>query len=274
MNELIEALLRKKRQGSPVTMVTAYDYPVARIASEAGMDVILVGDSVGTNVLGYGSECEVTIDDMVHHLKAVKRGAPEKCVMVDLPYGTADTSDNAFTNASTLVAAGAHIVKLEGWGEKREIVTSLSEKGIAVCAHIGYNAQYHGPKGRMFGKDVSGAIELIESATSLEQAGAVMLIVEKIPAEIARVIRERLSIPVIGIGSGGGCDGQVLVVHDIIGLGWRTFRHARQYLDLGADIADAFCAYIDEIESGAFPAEEHTWHLPADVLAEVRKKLS
>lgn len=274
MNEFIEALMRKKRQGAFITMVTAYDYPIARIAAEAGMDVILVGDSVGTNVLGYGSECEVTMEDMVHHLKAVKRGAPEKCVMVDLPYGTADTAENAFKNASTLVAAGAHIVKLEGWGEKKEIVGHLSEKGIAVCAHIGYNAQYHGPKGRVFGKDVSSAIKLIGSAVALEQAGAVMLIVEKIPDEIARIIRARLSIPVIGIGSGGGCDGQVLVVHDIIGLEWRTFRHARQYLDLRADIADALGTYINEIVIGAFPAEEHTWHLPAEVLAEVRKRLT
>jgi len=274
MNTITKILTDKKRQGTPISMVTAYDYPVARIAAEAGVDVVLVGDSVGTNVLGYKSECEVTLDDMIHHLKAVRRGAPEACIMVDMPYGTADEPEKAYANAVALVDAGADIVKLEGWGEKKEIVMHLAAKGISVCAHIGYNAQYHGPKGRMFGKEAAGALELIESARALEQAGAIMLIAEKIPVEIAEIITARLSIPVIGIGSGIECDGQVLVFHDVVGLGWRTFRHARQYTDIRTDISNAVSSYINEINSHAFPSEEHSWHLPKAILNEVQQKLS
>ena len=269
MNEKYRLLLEKKKNRIPITMVTAYDYPTARIEEEVGIDVVLVGDSVGTNVLGYENEQQVTMADMLHHLKAVVRGAPKCCIMADLPFGSATDPAGALESSRVFVEAGADIVKIEGWESKKEIVASLSEKGIMVCGHIGYNPQYHGPKGRIFGKDASGAIELIRSAKSLEQAGAVLLIVEKVPEELGRMITSSLSIPVIGIGSGRYCDGQVLVFHDIVGLAWRTFRHARAYDNLRATTFAALEQFKKEVENHDFPSEEHVSHLPPAVLEEI-----
>ncbi|MBN1306406.1 MAG: 3-methyl-2-oxobutanoate hydroxymethyltransferase [Chitinispirillaceae bacterium] len=269
MCQKFHQLFQKKKHGIPIAMVTAYDYPTARIEEEVGIDVILVGDSVGTNVLGYETEREVTMADMLHHLKAVVRGAPESCVMADLPYGAAPDPQTAFENAQTLTRAGARIVKIEGWEERTAVVAALSERGIAVCGHIGYNPQVHGPKGRVFGKEASVALELIRSAQSLERAGAMMLIAEKIPEELGRLISSMLSIPAIGIGSGRYCDGQVLVFHDIVGLAWRTFRHARAYTNIKESTTAALLQFKTDVASGAFPAEEQVSHLSRTVLDEV-----
>ncbi len=269
MYEKYLQLLQKKKDGIPITMVTAYDYPTARIEAEAGIDIILVGDSVGTNVLGYQSEQEVTMADMLHHLKAVIRGAPESYVMVDFPYGAAPDPHTALQNADQFIDAGACMVKIEGWEERKSVVSSLTEKGTAVCGHIGYNPQFHGPKGRIFGKEVPVARELIHSAKCLEQAGVSMLIVEKVPEEIGRIISSTLSIPVIGIGSGRFCDGQVLVFHDIVGLAWRTFRHARAYANIRESTTAALLQYKRDVEGNNFPAEEQVSHISQAVLDEV-----
>ena len=265
--EKYQQLLKKKKDGIPLTMITAYDYPTARIEQEAGIDVILVGDSVGTNVLGYRSEQEVTMSDMLHHLKAVVRGAPDGFIMVDIPYNGARDPFEAFENARILVDAGADMVKIEGWEDKKTVVGYLAEKGIPVCGHIGYNPQFHGPKGRIFGKDPAGALQLLRSARVLEQAGAQMFIVEKVPEELARSITSNCTVPIIGIGSGRFCDGQVLVVHDIIGLAGRPFKHAREYANVGAIMADAVQHYKREVESRVFPAEEHVSHISAETTA-------
>jgi 3-methyl-2-oxobutanoate hydroxymethyltransferase len=269
MHSLLQKVVQKKKLSSPITMVTAYDYPTARMEELAGIDVLLVGDSVGTNVLGYDNECEVTMDDMMHHLKAVVRGAPESCIMVDMPFGSAVEPQSALENAKRLLGAGAHMVKIEGWEEKKTIVSFLSQNGIPVCSHIGYNPQYHGPKGRVFGKETSVAVELIQSAKQLEAAGAVMLIAEKIPEQIGKIISLKLSVPVIGIGSGRYCDGQVLVFHDIVGLGWRSFRHARAFADIRKTTETALAAYVNEVKERKFPSEEHSWRMNVAVLDEV-----
>ncbi len=263
-------LSEKKKKKIPITMATAYDYPTACIEEEAGIDVILVGDSVGTNVLGYENERQVTMADMLHHLKAVVRGATKSLIMADMPYGSASDKEEALENSRVFINAGADIVKIEGWESKKEIVEFLTKQGIPVCGHIGYNPQYHGSKARIFGKDAAGARELVTSAKSLEQAGAVLLIVEKIPEEVAGLITTTLSIPVIGIGSGRLCDGQVLVFHDIVGLSSRTFRHAKAYANLRKEIFDAISDYIKEVEERTFPSKEHVSHLDPAILDELK----
>ena len=270
MNPTYQRLLDKKKNGIPISMVTAYDSPAARIVRNAGVDVLLVGDSVGTNVLGYASEQEVTMDDMVHHLRAVIRGAPDGFIMADIPFGGASDPDGAFANARRLVDAGAHIIKIEGWEDKEKIVAYLAGRDIAVCGHVGYNPQYHGPKGRVFGREPEVARQLLRSARVLEQAGARMIIIEKVPEEIAKMVAENASIPVIGIGSGRYCDGQVLVLHDIIGLAPRTFRHARQYAETRSVISDAVSRFRQEVEQHLFPSEEHASHVGQEFADSVR----
>ena len=273
MNNKIESVLQQKRKGVPITIATAYDYPSARLVREAGIDVLLVGDSVGTNVLGYETEREVTMNDMLHHLRAVVRGASGGCIMVDLPYGAAVDEIQALENSRLLIDAGADIVKIEGWEDRGAIFKNLAVNGIAVCGHIGYNPQYHGPKGRIFGKEHQVAVELITSAQTLEAAGAVMLIVEKIPEEVTKLIATRVLMPVIGIGSGRYCDGQVLVFHDIVGLVWRSFRHARAWANLREAAAAGLSGYKDAVAAGSFPGSEHVSHISAAELAMVERTI-
>jgi 3-methyl-2-oxobutanoate hydroxymethyltransferase len=262
----------KKRNGRPITMVTAYDCPTARIADEAGIDAVLVGDSVGTNMLGFGSEREVTMEDMLHHTAAAARGIREAYFFADMPYASAETCGSAERNARRLLAKGASCVKLEGWREKCGVVAHLSNKNIPVCAHIGYNPQIHGAKPKVFGVLAGEARELIESARLLEKAGAVMLILEKVPEEVAGIITKTLRIPVIGIGSGRLCDGQVLVVNDVLGISERSFRHARAFMNYRAKAFQALRAYAAAVDKGVFPAERHVHHLAPEEL--VKLKLS
>lgn len=268
MRQKLLTILEKKKNGTPFSVVTAYDYPTAKIEEEVGIDIILVGDSVGTNALGYSDETEVTMADMVHHLKAVCRGAPNSCIMVDLPFGTAPDPFKAFENARILVDNGADVVKIEGWEDKKNTVIYLTEMGIPVCGHIGYNPQQHGAKAHVFGKDAAGASELIRSAQTLEQAGAVLLVIEKVAEEVCRYITDKISIPVIGIGSGRFCDGQVLVFHDIVGLGERSFKHARAFATLRETTASALRCYKNEVEQRNFPAEDNVVHINEMILQE------
>ncbi len=254
-------------------MATAYDFPTARLEEEAGLDCILIGDSVGTNVLGYSSEREVTMSDMLHHTAAVARAVKSAYIIADLPYRSADTLPDAEKNASLLLAKGADCIKIEGWAEKKEIIKGLSEKGFAVCAHIGYNPQIH-VKPRTFGKDATQAFELIECASALEQSGACMLVVEKLPQEVASLITQRLTIPTIGIGSGSGCDGQVLVVNDILGLAPKKFKHVQQFASLKDVIKNALKGYGDAVESKRFPSEENTWYIDPQEYSLLRELLN
>jgi 3-methyl-2-oxobutanoate hydroxymethyltransferase len=261
MKTTLAEFIAKKKTKTPITVLTAYDFPMARIEDEAGVDVVLIGDSVGTNVLGYASEQEVTMADMEHHTAAVARGVTRAHVMADLPYHSAEDPLTAEKNSLRLLEKGAGSVKLEGWGEKQTIIKHLSKKGIPVCAHIGYNPQTHGMKAKMFGATAAEAHQLIEAALNLEAAGAGMIILEKIPEEVAHIITEKLAIPTIGIGSGRFCDGQVLVLHDILGFTPKAFKHARRFADLRTATLEGVTAYAKAVTNGSFPAEENLRHM-------------
>jgi 3-methyl-2-oxobutanoate hydroxymethyltransferase len=269
MKKDLAYLCDKKKSGRPITMVTAYDCPTARAADEAGIDAVLVGDSVGTNVLGYASEREVTMEDMLHHTAAAARGIRQAWFFADMPYQSADTPLSAEKNARKLLEKGAECVKFEGWREKCPVVAYLTGKNIPVCAHIGYNPQVHGAKPKVFGADATEARELIESARLLEKAGAILLILEKVPEEVSGIITKALRIPVVGIGSGRLCDGQVLVVNDVLGISEQKFRHARAFSDLRLRALDAMKAYAAAVENSAFPAEEHVHHIDMEELVKL-----
>jgi 3-methyl-2-oxobutanoate hydroxymethyltransferase len=273
MKKNLAFLREKKKVGRPITMVTAYDFPTARIADEAGIDAILVGDSVGTNMLGYASEREVSMADMLHHTAAAARGIRSAFLLADMPYRSADTSLRAEENGRRLLEKGAECVKIEGWREKCSVVSSLTKKNIPACAHIGYNPQIHGAKPKVFGAGAKEGRELIESACLLEKAGAVLLILEKVPEEISGIISKELRIPVIGIGSGRLCDGQVLVINDVLGISEHTFRHARAFSDFRSRALEALRAYAAAVESGAFPAEEHVHHIDPQEAAGLKRPL-
>lgn len=269
MDRRLELLFDKKRKSIPITMLTAYDFPTAQLEDQAGVDSILVGDSVGTNMLGYASEQEVTMADMVHHVAAVKRGTKRAYLIADLPFGSVNEFSEAWENSKRLLDAGAECVKLEGWSEKADMISFLAKKGINVCAHIGYNPQIHGPKPRTFGKEASQALELIKGAVALEGAGAVMLVIEKVPEEISEIISKKLSIPVIGIGSGRKCDGQVLVVNDILGVTPMSLKHARKYMDYRTLAAEAIKSYVNDVEGHGFPLNENSRHIDQGELGKV-----
>ena len=268
MKKDLKYLLSKKKKGIPVTMVTAYDFPTARIEDAAGVDAVLVGDSVGTNVLGYSSEQEVTMADMIHHTAAVARGVREALVLADLPFGSVETVSDAEKNADLLVSSGAECVKIEGWREKCPIIEHLSKKQFKVCAHIGFNPQIHGSRPRAFGKTMAEAQDLLESGRMLQDSGAKLLILETITVEVTGMISKALHIPVIGIGSGPLCDGQVLVINDLLGISERTFRHVRRFAQSHRTALMAVSAYVDAVEKRRFPADEHSLFMdPAEFQA-------
>ncbi len=258
-----------KQQGRKITMLTAYDYPTAVFQDRAGVDIMLIGDSVGRNMLGYASELEVTMEDMVHHVRAVARGVENGHVMADMPYRSFDTPELALKNARRFLEAGAHSVKIEGEQEMADRIRYVVNSGIEVCAHIGYTPQTRG-KAAVQGKDFERARDLIEAARRLEEAGAAMVVFELIPELLAKEITALVSIPTIGIGAGRYCDGQVQVYCDILGLSSRIFRHAKAYDDLGGRYREIFAAYVQDVVSGRFPTSENSAVLPADVAAKIR----
>jgi 3-methyl-2-oxobutanoate hydroxymethyltransferase len=266
-----------KESGTPIAVVTAYDSPGARLADEAGVDAILVGDSLGMTVLGYDSTLPVTMDDMVRHTAAVARATSRAMVVADMPFGSYQaSSDDAVTNAARLLAeGGAAAVKLEGGVAVAPLVDRLVSAGIPVMGHIGLTPQsIHAFGGyRVQGRDTDAALALAGDALALEEAGVFAVVLELVPAELAALITEELDIPTIGIGAGGFCDGQVQVFHDLLGLGTVAPRHARQYVDAGAAIRDALGAYAADVRTGAFPSEEHLTHLAEEVLAELETAL-
>jgi len=254
-------------------MLTTYDYPTAMLEDQAGVDAILIGDSVGTNMLGYTSEKEVTLADMAHHTRAVARGVKDAYIIVDMPYGTAEDPFQACVNARFLIDQGADCVKIEGWKEKKNVVANIADKGIPVCAHIGYNAQIHGSKATTFGKSAPEAVNLIESARTLQNAGAVIIVIEKAPEEVVEIISRELTIPVIGIGSGRKCDGQVLVINDIVGLAPKVFRHAHRYVDIKSLTFGAISQYCTDVAAGTFPFDENIWHCDTAELLKIEELL-
>ncbi len=253
-----------KRRGAKIAVLTAYDAPTARAEAEAGVDIILVGDSVGANVLGYQSEREVTLADMRHHIAAARRGAPEATIVGDLPFQTYLTPEDAVANAQSLVAAGADIVKFEG--AHLAILQALVAASFEVCCHLGLEPQNDQEK-RVKGRTARDAARLVADAIALDEAGMSLLVLEMIPEEVAAEVTQTVRAPTIGIGSGRKTDGQVLVITDVLGFGARNFRHNRRYREVGALMAETARAYVRDVRGGAFPAEENLTHMAPDELS-------
>jgi len=255
-------LMAKKESGKRISMMTAYDCPGASMVDQAGIDTILVGDSLGMVVLGYTSTVPVTMDEMIHHTKAVMRGTTWAFVIGDMPFMSYQASiEDAVRNAGRFIKeGGCDAVKLEGGSEVAPVVRAIVTAGIPVCAHIGLTPQTATQLGgfRVQGKDAESARNLIKSAKDLEAAGAFMVVMECIPDVLAARITNELAIPTIGIGAGRDCDGQVLVYHDTVGLFERfTPKFVKQYIKLGPMIIDALKEYKREVEEGVFPGDEH-----------------
>lgn len=263
MKKTLAYLHEKKHRGQRIAVLTCYDHPTAVLLDEAGVDVILVGDSVGTNVLGYASEREVTMTDMVHHLSAVKRGVRDAHLLADLPFGTCDSPDSALSNARQLQSHGADGVKVEGF--KVPIIQHLAEHGIEVCAHLGLNPQLDDKKA-LHARTSEAAIQLIQQALALEQAGAALIVLELIPEEVGRLASAALAIPTIGIAAGRYTDGQVLVINDMLGLNRFDLRHVRKYDDIGVRVAQAVRQYVQDVEAGRFPAQENVRSMATEEL--------
>lgn len=270
-------LMERKERGEKITMLTAYDYPTARIVDAAGVDAILVGDSLGNVVQGQATTLSVTLEDILYHTRMVARAVEQALVVADMPFLTYQISpEDALRNAGRLMQdGGAQSVKLEGGTEVAPTVRRLVEVGIPVVGHIGLTPQsVHALGFRVQGRTAEAAARLMESAFALEDAGACAIVLELVPAEVSAEISRRLKVPTIGIGSGGGCDGQVLVLHDMLGIGGGVLRHTRRYAEIGQAIKDAAVSYAQDVREGAFPGPEHATTLgdaEADVLAAVRR---
>lgn len=266
--------IRARKGGTPLVMVTAYDAPGGRIASDAGADVILVGDSLGMVVLGYDDTLQVTLDDMVHHTAAVARSHPTPLVVADLPWLTYHLSpEETVRNAAALVRAGAQAVKLEGGARRLPMIEALLGAEIPVMGHLGLTPQSVHVMGgyRVQGQQPDGAAALVEDAAALAAAGCFALVLEGVPAEVARLVTEAVPVPTIGIGAGPWCDGQVLVFHDVLGLEDRVLpRFVRRYGSLKADAVAALGAFAADVRARRFPADGESYHVGDGVVADVR----
>jgi 3-methyl-2-oxobutanoate hydroxymethyltransferase len=265
------------RKGGPrLSMVSVYDFPFARLAEEAGIEILLVGDSLGMVVQGHDSTVPVTLDDVIYHAKAVRRGASRTHVVADLPFLTyhIDTG-RAIGNAGRLLQeGGADSVKLEGGQEVAERVAAIVRAGIPVMGHIGLTPQSAGALGgfKVQGRDVASARKILADARAIADAGAYAMVVEVIPAELGDMITASVPVPTIGIGAGPACDGQVLVAHDMLGLQERIIgRFAKVYAGVGDDVRRAFTSFAEEVRAGSFPDEEHSYGMAKDVLEQLRE---
>ncbi len=262
--ETVLTLSAKKKAGMPITMVTAYDYTQARLVEAGQIDTILVGDSLGNVMLGYDTTIPVTLDDMVHHAKAVRRGAPDTMMIVDMPFITYhQTPADTVRNAGRLMQeAFADAVKLEGGHAIAPHVSALVQAGIPVCGHIGLTPQSVLQFGgfKVQGKEEKAAARLVDEALEIEQAGAFLLVIECVPTVVATEITKRLTIPTIGIGAGQDCDGQVLVFHDLLGFTMqKTAKFVKSYASLGSQAVDAIASYREEVKSRTFPNERYRY---------------
>jgi 3-methyl-2-oxobutanoate hydroxymethyltransferase len=270
MKLTFDDLIHKKKSGEKITMITSYDFPTAQLADAVGIDVLLVGDSVGTNVLGYPDITCVTMNDMVHHIQAVARGTEHAVILADLPFGSCATPENAKLNALRLIAAGANGVKIEVEDNATIIaLTAIAEADIPVCGHIGYLPQTHS-KAAVIGKELEQAKKLIIAAQKLEKAGACMIVLELMPLQLAAEITRVLSIPTIGIGAGPYCDGQVQVVHDIVGMSPRVFKHAKAYGNARDIFSQAISAYGNDVKKQEFPTHNNAPNMDIDVYASLQ----
>lgn len=260
----ILGLQEKKARGEPITMVTAYDYPSALAADRAELDTILVGDSVGMVVLGYDSTVPVTMEEMIHHCKAVRRGAQYAYLIGDMPFMSyqADRAEAIRNAGRFLKEAGMDAVKLEGGREAADVIRAITRAGMTVIGHIGLTPQSAGKLGgyRVQGKTAADAQRLLEDALAVEAAGADMIVLEMVPDRVAAAISQQLRIPTIGIGAGVGCDGQVLVLHDLLGIFDKfTPRFARRYAELFSQMVEALGEYRCDVAARAFPDGDHSF---------------
>jgi 3-methyl-2-oxobutanoate hydroxymethyltransferase len=268
------SLRASKQRGERLVCLTAYDYPTARIVDEAGIDIILVGDSLGNVVLGYGNTVPVTLEEILIHLKAVRRAVQRALLVADMPYGTFHTGDDdAVRNALRLVKeGGAEAIKLEGGHKRVPLVKRLVDEEISVMGHIGLTPQSINQLGayRVQGKTPKAAQQLLDDAKAMEDAGAFAVVLEVVPREIARMITESVHIPTIGIGAGVHCDIQVLVIHDMLGLSFgKQARFVRPYANLREVMTDAVTRYADDVRNGTYPSEAESYALPAETAAEL-----
>ena len=256
---------RKRSKGDDaIVMLTAYDAPGARAASDAGIDIILVGDSVAMVVLGYDDTLQVTVDDIAHHTRAVARANPDCLIVGDLPWMSYHVSvEETVRNAAELIRAGAQSVKLEGGRKRLPMIEALIDAEIPVMGHVGLTPQsVHAMGGfKVQGRQAEAAMELIEDAKALQHAGCFAIVLEGIPVKVAEAITEAIDIPTIGIGAGPHCDGQVLVYHDVLGIEDRFVpKFVRRYADLETATVDALCSYADDVRSGQFPNHDESYH--------------
>jgi 3-methyl-2-oxobutanoate hydroxymethyltransferase len=260
----------KRNKGGRLAMLTAYDFPTARLVAEAGVDLILVGDSLGMVVLGYDSTLPVTLADMVHHTRAARRGAPEAFVIADLPFLSYGTPAQALDSAARLMKeALADSVKLEGGEEVVPIVEALVRAGVPVLGHVGLTPQTASALGgyKLQGKDEAAAKRILDGAMALERAGCWGVVLELVPGPLAKLVTERIGIPTIGIGAGPHCDGQVLVFHDLVGMfSGFTPTFVKRYAEAGASIKDAVARYAAEVRDGSFPGEGKSFGMKDEVL--------
>jgi 3-methyl-2-oxobutanoate hydroxymethyltransferase len=266
----VNHLARIKRSGGKIAALTAYDFLNAQLLDRAGLDIILVGDSLANVVLGYPTTLPVTMDEMLHHSKAVARGVTRALTVADMPFLSYQTGvDEAVRNAGRfLKEGGVEAVKVEGAGPVLAVVQRLTEVGIPVMGHLGYTPQsvHRFGSNIVQGKTAERAGELLNDAMALEAAGVFAIVLECMPAEVARLITERLTASTIGIGAGPFCDGQILVLHDALGLTPRSPRLAKRYLELGGTITEAAASYIREVREGSFPSAEHCYEMPEEEL--------
>jgi len=268
-----------KTRGEPIPMLTAYDTPTARLLDAAGVPILLVGDSLGMVVLGYEDTTAVTMEDMVHHVKAVVRGARRACLVADLPFMSYTVSvERALDNAARLIQeAGAQAVKLEGGTAVAEVIRRVVAAGIPVMGHVGLTPQQVLNFGgyRVQGRSLADAEGILRDALAVEAAGAFAIVLECIPSELAALVTETLSIPTIGIGAGPACDGQVQVIHDLVG--WNpdfTPKHAKRYAELGAAMRSAAEQYLADVRGKQFPGPEHGWSLDEGVRRALKERIA
>jgi 3-methyl-2-oxobutanoate hydroxymethyltransferase len=260
----------RRRKGARLVMLTAYDYPSAKLAAEAGVDVILVGDSLGMVVLGHSSTVPVTVEDILHHTRAARRGAPEVFLVADMPFLSYATKEQALANAARFMKeGGADAVKVEGGLETVPVVEALVAAGVPVLGHVGLTPQTASALGgfKLQGRDEASARRILDEAAALEHAGCWGLVLELVPAPLARLVTERVGIPTVGIGAGAHTDGQVLVFHDLVGLySGFTPKFVKRYAEAGTLIREAISSYAADVRAGSFPGEEHSFGLADEVL--------
>lgn len=278
MKKTVKTFAQAKANGEKLTMLTAYDYTTATIIDDAGVDSILVGDSLGNVILGYEDTTAVTMEDMIHHGAAVARGAKEALVVVDMPFMSYQTSVyDAVVNAGRLVKEGrAGAVKLEGGVEVCDAIKKITDAGIPVMAHLGLTPQSVNAFGgyKVQGKDELSARKLISDALAVQEAGAFAVVLECVPAKLAALVTKQLAIPTIGIGAGNECDGQVLVYQDMLGMfPDYTPKFAKRFGDVGNAMREAFTTYINETKSSAFPSEEHTYKIDEELIQRLEEEL-